>query len=145
VAARAIGLTVGWAFAELGLERVHGLTETDNGAAQRAMASAGLLREGVWRDCYGGDLGSEAKPAHGLRGEPGAALKAVGGTRGRDPVPPTLRLTEPGVEEPYLRCSGRDGEPGRVRCFQIDTTGAPCQRVPGGSSSPRSTTERPPT
>jgi RimJ/RimL family protein N-acetyltransferase len=49
LAARAIGLTVGWAFAELGLERVHGLTETDNGAARRAMESAGLLREGVLR------------------------------------------------------------------------------------------------
>jgi ribosomal-protein-alanine N-acetyltransferase len=49
VAARAIGLTVSWAFDELGLERVHGLTETDNAAAQRTMEKAGLVREGVLR------------------------------------------------------------------------------------------------
>ena len=57
LAARAIGLTVRWAFAELGLERVNGLTETDNGAAQRAMENAGLVREGVLRGLEGRSTG----------------------------------------------------------------------------------------
>ena|SRR5437588_9747943 len=48
IAARAIVLTVGWAF-ELGLERVHGLTDIDNRAAQRVMEKAGFVREGVLR------------------------------------------------------------------------------------------------
>jgi [ribosomal protein S5]-alanine N-acetyltransferase len=48
-AARAIRLTVSWAFDELGLERVHGLTDIDNGAAQRVMEKAGFVRGGVLR------------------------------------------------------------------------------------------------
>ncbi len=49
LAARAIRLTVRWAFNELGLERVHGLTDVDNIAAQRVMTSVGFVREGVLR------------------------------------------------------------------------------------------------
>jgi RimJ/RimL family protein N-acetyltransferase len=49
LAACAIRLTVRRAFEELGLERVHGLTDIDNPAAQRVLEEAGFVREGVLR------------------------------------------------------------------------------------------------
>jgi RimJ/RimL family protein N-acetyltransferase len=45
----ALGLTFDLALAHLGLERIFGLTNVDNLAAQRAMAAAGMQREGVLR------------------------------------------------------------------------------------------------
>jgi RimJ/RimL family protein N-acetyltransferase len=49
LAARAIRLTGRWAFDELGLERMQGLTDVENEAAQRAMERAGFAREGILR------------------------------------------------------------------------------------------------
>jgi RimJ/RimL family protein N-acetyltransferase len=49
LAARAIGLTVRWAFDELGLERIQGLTDVENETSQRVMERVGFVREGTLR------------------------------------------------------------------------------------------------
>jgi RimJ/RimL family protein N-acetyltransferase len=49
LAVRAIRLTLAWAFDEIGLERVQGLTDADNISSQRVMERAGFVREGVMR------------------------------------------------------------------------------------------------
>jgi RimJ/RimL family protein N-acetyltransferase len=49
VAATEIKLTALWGFNKLGLERISGLTATENVGAQRAMERAGFTREGVHR------------------------------------------------------------------------------------------------
>ncbi|MDX6586107.1 MAG: hypothetical protein QOI31_580 [Solirubrobacterales bacterium] len=46
---RALELTLSFAFQDLGLERIYGLTGVDNVGAQRSMERAGLKREGVLR------------------------------------------------------------------------------------------------
>lgn len=49
LAARAIRLTVRWAFDELRLERIQGLTDTENEAAQQVMEHVGFVHEGTLR------------------------------------------------------------------------------------------------
>jgi RimJ/RimL family protein N-acetyltransferase len=49
LAPRAIRLFASWLFEECGIERIFGLTDVDNGGAQRAMERAGMVREGVLR------------------------------------------------------------------------------------------------
>ena len=49
------------------------------------------------------------------------------------------------IEQPNLGASREQSEARRLGQAQRHTTGAPCQLVPAGSFSPRSTTERPPT
>ena len=45
----ALALTLALAFDHLGIERVYGITNVDNVGAQRAMESAGLRPEGIFR------------------------------------------------------------------------------------------------
>ena len=54
---RAIPLTLDLAFGHLGLERVRGVTDRTNTAAQRAMERAGMEREGLMRASRAGPDG----------------------------------------------------------------------------------------
>ena len=49
LAARAVALTVRWAFDDLALERVQGLTDIENEPAQQVMVRVGFYREGILR------------------------------------------------------------------------------------------------
>jgi RimJ/RimL family protein N-acetyltransferase len=48
-ATRAIRLVSGWAFRELGTERIEARTDPENLASQRALQKAGFTREGLER------------------------------------------------------------------------------------------------
>ena len=50
IAQQAVGVAVRWAMTTLACHRVYARTEADNLAAQRVMVSAGMRREGTWRD-----------------------------------------------------------------------------------------------
>ncbi len=50
IARRAVALTIGWAFAEAGIERVEITTTTDNVAVQNLAEQLGFTREGLLRD-----------------------------------------------------------------------------------------------
>jgi RimJ/RimL family protein N-acetyltransferase len=49
VATAALRLVAGWAFQELGVERLQLTTHPDNAASQRVAAKAGFSREGTLR------------------------------------------------------------------------------------------------